>query len=852
MRKTWCVFIIALLVHLCPSQAETFRKSLPFTGKLNRSTPFILQDGSGLKEALNMIRPSPGVPAGWKSRSGVSPHNSTAMESGAQVESLHQYNNSDIGTDCLIAQINDKLYLANSFPPTGGSTFGSSILDLNAGAGPIFSAKVGDDWVGAASGETPFAWSGGTAYPDSFLIDRTSGNTNYHNGFEFVRDNETSTNITFIQSNAETFYFGYRRRLDGISLDFVSGTVNSVVSGLSVFAIRSGAWTEVSGLSDGTATDAGGGDKPFGQSGAITWTRSTEDTHYTLPGTTNDLFWYKITVSADITDGIKVYRAQVMEDIERITNLWSGKYDLAIAVLKSSLTGYENWTVETTDNTDADYLDLHGLTTSYAVYLGFAFKAQGIWIGMVPDSINTVASGLTVEYWDSETQSFTDSGVSALVDGTEGDVSNSLHHSGIVQWDGTSATEDRSVFGDVPVPLYWYKLSWSADFSAVTPQIWDIAQIQKPESIPSFPQYEGVINHNGRCLFWPGDQHRSGFDYTAFEYPHIFNGADAGSTENIADPGTVNAAASLHDYTVFSTKEPYKTWILQGKVPPKFDALCISHTVGCLAPHTMITVEDNVRIFNQDRNAHVVVFLSHSGVYMTDGMTVINISQPIADLFDQAEAPYIDLDNAEDSWAWVDYREKTVHFAVPISTTKGTAQTTNNYELVYNYIASEWYDRHSRAAPASCGLDVIDDDNKRIPYIGGYNGKVYMCDSGVTDDDGTAINHYVVTSDFAPFSGQIQDALHFRANLRGVKLKGKAQPEGNVVVTVYPDNKTTGIGFGHDISMFKDGYGYFQQKLTRNLYGELFSFKFEAGSSSAEVMEIYGYTVDYQPIRETQ
>ena len=844
MSKIFKILLIILSVSLSAYAQDTYRKSFPFTGPLNRANPFIVSDGTSVQEALNMIRPASGVMAGWKSRSGVSAHNSTALEQGSTIESLHQYNNSEHSIDCFLAQCNDQIFLADNYPPTTGATFGSSVYTMDSGAGIAFSARIGDDWVGVASGATPWAWSGGTAYVDSFLIDRNSGTTDYHNGFDKVRDNETDTNITIVQSNEEDLYVGFRRRIDGVYFDIVSGTGNDAASGLSVYAYRSGSWTEVSGLSDGTSS----GTSTFYQSGLVSWTASTLDDHYILPNTTNDLFWYKFVTTADIDDGVKVYRARITEDCQAITALWSGIYDLAIGVLMSTVTGYENWTVETTDNTDADYMDVGGITSTYSVYAGFAYKASGVWIGVVSDYTNTsVASGVTAEYWDAVTQSFTNVGVS-VNDGTSTGT-YSLHHSGIIQWDGTSIDENRSILGDIPIPLYWYKLTWDATMPSDV-RIWDVAQLQKPDSIPSFPQYEGVINHNGRAMFWPGDVNKAGFDFTTFEYAHINNGADAGSTGNLA-VGTVHAATPIHDYTIFCTKDPYRTYILEGKVPSKFDALCISHTVGALSPHSMITIEDDVRIFNKERNVHVALFLSHDGVYMTDGMTVINISQAISDLFDQTSTPYIDLENAVNSYAWTDYREKTVHFAVPVST-DGTAQTTLNYEIVVNYITSEWYDRHLRNSPAACGLDVIGSDNLRTPYLGGYDGKVYRCDSSVTSDDGTAINHYVKTSEFMPMAGQISDALNYQVLLNAVKLKGKAKSTGDVVLTVYPDGYTSGYEAGHTFSMVNAGYKYFQSKITQNRPGEVFSLKFGAGSSSAEVMEIYGYTIDYQPVRETQ
>src|SRR4030042_305941 len=182
MRKYLNIFFLLIISLICIGASKTYdiqSRSYVFSGKLNRNVSFAAQDGSAVKEIQNMIRPSPGVPVGWKTREGYTKHNTTAL--GAyQVKSLHQFVHKDMGTRLFIAQANDNLYSATNDPPAAGTPFGSSVLALTASAGVASSDMVGDDWIGTAHGTDPWAWSGGGGYPDAVLIDK--GGTPPKNG----------------------------------------------------------------------------------------------------------------------------------------------------------------------------------------------------------------------------------------------------------------------------------------------------------------------------------------------------------------------------------------------------------------------------------------------------------------------------------------------------------------------------------------------------------------------------------------------------------------------------------------------------------------------------------------------
>ncbi len=824
-----------------PNNSPVFSKSIPLTKKLDRTTPFIGLEPGSVVSAQNMRRPAPGIPSGWTMRGGMTKHNTTTLGANA-IDSLAQYINKSFATRCFLAQYNDTaIHLATNTPPTAGTTFGASVYTATGATEPAFMAHVNDDLLGAADGASPWAWSGGESYPDGFYMDYdVAGAENaYDDGYQAVRNDDTASTITFLQDGAANneAYIGFRRPIDGFHL-YLGDTKNSVNSVMSVAywkADSTPAWETVSaGYSDGTSADS----KTLAQSGSVTWTAGpTDEAPMLLAGTRNHLFWYKVTVNADITDAVQVYKCTVADDVEAITNLWAGYYELALGVLLNTGGGYEDYTGEMTDGTDATYMALDSQDGD--VYVGSNTKTFGINIKVMASAPNGTASVMTVSYWDAPGDTWTT--VGAITDGTASGGA-SMAQSGTISWD-TDITESKRTLGGVTMPLYWYKLSWSVALDSDT-QIWEASQAEKPDT---FPKYNGVLEYNGRAVWWPGADYKSGADYSQVGYPHIFNGPDSGTTGDLFGPGEVNAMASISSYAFVSTKNPYRLYLMQGKVPSSFDSLMISATVGVVAPKSLVVIHDGIRIFNETRTVHSGIFLAPDGFYMSDGMTVTKISQPVDDYFNEI-APYIEPSTMDDTYAWIDYENKTVHFAVPINTTGSGTQATLNKELVYSYISDEWYDTYVRASPASCGVSLVGSNNERMSYTGDYAGFVHRINTG-TADNGTKITHNIKTSPIFPLDGAVPDPMNYSSTLRSIKIKAKADTTSNAVcaVTVFPDGKTTGVSAG-SISLENSGYAYVAGKKAVNQVGDEFAFEFESDLLNA-ILEIYGFTIDYMAQR---
>jgi len=696
---------------------------------------------------------------------------------------------------------------------------------------------------GAISSKVYFDDLTGDAY-----LDVTKAKT--QDGYSDVRNDDTGTYSGFLLSQVDRAYVGYRRPLKGIKL-YLGSTVNAVDSTITVSSFQDGVWAEVSDMNDGTASV----NKTLSQTGTISWTADTNDDPYVDRATDDQLFWYRLAVSGNVTDGIQIYKCTVIDDCQAITGLSDGIWNSPDAVVSDLNGTYTDQTTNLTDDSTATKWTNVSWATNESLYIGSAERIFAIYVDTYTSVNSTEAAGaVVVKYFNASTNTWT--AIDPVIDGTN-DQTYAFAQSGIIQWDGTGFLESQTVLTDVPVgisppiPLYWYELTVS-DVSKA--EIFEIGIMTKARNID---QYEGVIGYHERALWWPGENAKGGIDYSADGLPHVMVGSDAGSTGNIFGDGKVNAIVKMSPGAIVSTKNPYRLYALTGTTPSTYLSTLISSRVGAVAPHAMLFVSGGIGLFSTDTVSNATILLAPDSVYLTNGVTVVDIGKPISNYFDSTSALYIDTDYINDSYAWVDYGEKTVHFAVPLRTS-GSAQSTLNYELVYAYVTDEWYDIYKRAAPASCGLSIIGSDNKPMPYTGDYTGYVYRTDYG-TIDQATEIDHYLKTTPINPLAGASSDYLNYKVDVRGIKLKAGADTTSGseAKITVFPDGKTTGVTVG-DMSLERSGYSYVADYLRINsgtagtpLTGEEFAFKFDNESVANSVMKLYGFTIDFQLRRPT-
>jgi hypothetical protein len=695
--------------------------------------------------------------------------------------------------------------------------------------------------------------AGEIASYDNVGIYQSGSKTVYRNGYSKVRNSDTTKSISFLQdsSSNEQAYIGFRRPINGVYL-YLGSVKNTVNATMSVAAMKNGVWTAVSGLSDGTSLS----NKTLARNGAITWTADATVDPYVVETTQDQLYWYRFTVNANISDGVSIYECRVYEtEAQELSNLSSGILQSAGTVILQSGDSYTPCTVEAIDGDSGTIISTpYPFTTNEAIYIGFPDELFAIYLQIGAGANQTQSSGsAVVETYDAYNGW---QNITSLIDGTS-DGSYAFAQSGYLQWDASSVNPSKTLMPEflfletAEIPLYWYKITVTGN-SAVS-----INEIGGLASGGEVTQYKGVSQFYGRAIWWPSDLGSGGVDYSQFGFPHILNGDDSASTGSIFGEGEVNAFVTMDDKAIVSTKTPYRLYALSGQAPSEYVSDIISSTIGAIAPNAMVFVNGGIKLFSRDSLANAVAMLAPDGVYLTNGRTVVDISSPISDYFDTSSAPYIEPTTMDQSYAWVNYDEKTVHFAVPVNTSGSGTQSTLNRELVYNYILDEWYDVYQRQYPAACGITLYG-SNRSMSYIGDYDGKVFRANTGKLDVL-AEIDHYIKTAAISPLLGTYRDYLNYKADILGIKLKAGADTASGseAKLSVYKDGSSSGVSIG-DISLERSGYSYINDYLRVDsgttgtpLTGEEFEFKFDNESVDSSVMTLYGFTIDFKPVRPT-
>ena len=241
-----------------------------FSGKYDEVSPPTLLPPGSIVDGQNIRRV--GQAGGWKSRKGSTLHNTAAI-SAHQIDTLIYYTHPRNLDNHFLAQINSKIYEMTNVPPTTGAETGTD-LGVTTGTVPLFSDTVNEHlFVGDGLG-VPFTYGGNSPFCQGFVVLFDLAVDVYTDFTRWVTDNRTDTYATLSNAAGDKIYVRSPERASGIKLTF-GGTVNANRVYPTIKALRSGSWTEVTALVDGTAVDSAAADIEAASVAAacvITWT----------------------------------------------------------------------------------------------------------------------------------------------------------------------------------------------------------------------------------------------------------------------------------------------------------------------------------------------------------------------------------------------------------------------------------------------------------------------------------------------------------------------------------------------------------------------------------------------------
>lgn len=787
----------------------------------------------GLSHGLNLRRIS--AKGGWKARKGCTLHNTTAVDSTNAVKSLHQYTNPKNSDYHFIAQCNSLLYNSANDPPTGGTTFGTS-LGVTVGTTPGFSCMVGALWIYADGSGSPIIYGGTNVDPLAVLYKPSATTLSFIDFTGQVIDYSTST-YAYIKSTADqTIYIITMEPASGFVVT-LGGTVNDAAAVLTVSAIRSGTWTAVSGLSDGTNVS---GDS-MKQSGTISYTASSSDTLYTIGRTMG--YCYRLTWGAQLDD-VHITSLKVIQAAHSISNKWNGAYEVVTGALfddNSATERFKEVLGYVSSESTSTYVDIGAGTTSDFLYLGTPERTTGYLFGIVNGYANTNNAEVDLIEYTAADGDWED--ITTLSDRTI-QATSSFATTGAITFDGNAVrtTWQQRQFGRDNTSMFWSRISWDATLSADC-RIYFIGYIPYPEPLGA---YNGCVEFKGRLILWGDRTYPNRLRYSALDRPDCFSGIDSGYSQAFGSGDYILCARNFYNELLIWKKD--SIWMLEGFDRATFGSLRITDEVGLASPQTAKVAEVGVPGMSSLEPRSVALWEDTDGVYILDGSKPRKVSLPVDQFFNPDYTSCIPAADINNLSAEVDPINNTYHLLFPNAIDYYGDGSLYVTEIVYNYANDEWYPPWYRAINLSCALSFKGTDNRDYFYGASSSGFVMRLNNDTSDKNTSnadvAIRQILRTRGIGTSQKETTTA---RTTLRHLWPEFKAQSAGTPTIGIYGDKAITITSLG-TASMIKSGKGITAPLVAASeSFGSCFQAEFELNTIDQE-MEIYGMLYELEGV----
>jgi hypothetical protein len=452
---------------------------------------------------------------------------------------------------------------------------------------------------------------------------------------------------------------------------------------------------------------------------------------------------------------------------------------------------------------------------------------------------NSDASTLKIYYWSGSAWV----GVAGLADATS-DSGRTLNRSAVVSWNPVGDAEQKIALND-NLPLYYYKLMVTASTDSTTP----VAEIRLVPATEELKLYKlSELFQNRLFLFNEVSGKQNALRYSAANSPDVYNGTDSGFLY-VGDDSAIIAArpvfnvfkAGAYDQLIIGKSN--ETWRLSGDGPATWTLARINANVGVVAPLSMVSCEV-AEGMEEGVKRQVVIFQGGNGFYVTDGASVIPISDDIRCYFDSNDSRAIPAARLSKTVAWFD-PSLGVYKALISS---GASATYHNVELEYSITNREWTKIYradgSGANPLQSGFPVVDTNGISYSYGGNTKGNVYRLENGYTFDS-TAIDQYLWTKDV--ILDKVAPILR-KSTVRNFRVVNKDQA-GTMTVTHYGDGTATVEGTNNQNTIDSVNLDTAPYNSQSCLLGPFLyhSFKFACSASTTTGMELSGFGLWYEP-----
>lgn len=700
--------------------------TVPFRGGCNT----VLETQQIPMGGYSMVQNMRGTHPGFKKRKGQRVQHTTA-DGTNNVMSMYQFVKNRIAEKHFFAQFSDNDVLKATTDPPGVTTgvFGSESFSGSASSKPASWSNLKDTLLFSNGVDQHQIYHGTLTYIDRIVHynGAAAPSTVPTLGYDYsdeATDGLTTTKVILdswdTYANHECVFA--KTPVPSSSQTFTVSAANATASVLSGY-YWNGAWTQVTGLSDGT--DSGGA--TMAQTGAVTWTLPTDAIPNYMYGECG--YWMQFRVSAQLDSEVEVTAIKFTSAWQSVENVWDGNpvnvietqfYDVSADIYKTF--GYTSIEIDSMVGTDSTPDKLHFASSDSicAIYVD---------VGTKPNT--TAATTVDAVYhWN---------GTAFASVGTISDGTNGLSNSGWITF--PRVTSHKLQFNKNQYYAYWYYLT-------VDKTLNDDVII----SLYTQPYFDINDFGKGYCNTVWKERAVYGFDrdqyivVSAKGRPQVLNGDDYAILE--PGDGRSNKPVAMHSFhnemMVWQEekgKEGGCLTLFEGYSPATFGKLVLSTKIGTLSAKTVAVVDGVYTSTKTDEVIGKIAFsLSHYGVFQTDGRYVTGISDDIQNYFDPLESECIRRGYEDQMWLAHD----TAYNVLRIGLVSGSSATTCNIFPVYDLIDKTWsFDSYEQKPSCMTEVEAGSGDVDVIQLTGGTgDGFVYQSNYG-TNDVSTLINAYV-------------------------------------------------------------------------------------------------------------
>jgi hypothetical protein len=712
-------------------QQLTDIKTTPFIGGCNT----VLETQQIPMGRFSMVQNMRETYPGKKQRKGqIKQH--TSEDTGNKVVSLYQFVKTRIAEKHFYAQMSDSDVLEATTAPPGTTTgaFGSEVFSGTASPVPASWANLKDTLLFSNGVDQHQIYYGTLSYVEGVIhYNGAAAPTAIPQlGYDYTdqaTDGLTSTVVVLdsIDTYANNECLFVCTPVPATGIKFTISATNDTASVASMYYRKSDdTWTQLTngthGWTDGT--DVAG--DTLKQTGTMAWTtQPTDEIPMYMYGRVG--YWYQFRFSVQLDSEVEATKVEFTSAWNSIENIWDG---VPVPVIE---TAYYDASVTAYKTFGATSVEIDDATTSDKIYIASADKINGIYIDVGATPNETAATTISdVEYYN---------GASWSSVGTIKDYTDGFAKTGWVTF--PRAANEKKQLNTSQYYAYWYRisiggatLSSNVIVSLYTQPYFDISKFGK-----------GYCNTawKGRMVY--GTDRDQYMYVSAINRPQVLNGDDFG----ILEPGDgrsnkpVNAKPFNNELMVWQEekgKEGGCLTLFEGYSPTTWGKLVLSTKLGTLNAKSVAIVDG---VYTSTKTDEVIgktaFFLSHYGVFRSEGRYVTGISDDIQNYFDPLETSTCIRRGYEDQM-WLEH--DTAYNVIRIGLVTGSTATTCNTFPVYDLATKAWsFDVFGQ--DISCMTEVeADTGNVHVLQMVGGADDGFIYQSNNSDDDvSTAINSYV-------------------------------------------------------------------------------------------------------------